>query len=366
MSFAGPRIMIKSPPFPVRIDELDCGILSEAIGADVVGFTHRRIGADRGMLGEIFLVDLDYADHGAADGSGRPDTVVVKLAADREESLAVARRARTNERELRCYDELLSTTPVRVPQFYGAWFDADTARFLLVQESIDADTSVDQIEGIGVDRVRAVVDEVAALHAFWWDSDELRSKEWLIRPDNPGRMQNMAGFATNGWEPMCAVLADEMTADERQLGGEFPARLDAALREIGRHPKTLVHSDLRADNLLFSRDGSRATIIDWQGASVGPPAFDLAYLLTQSLTVEDRRQHEQDLLERYRQQLSMCGVELSMEEVLVGYSESMLYCLSIACALQIISDPREPRVRDLTRVIARRSIDALRDLDQLW
>jgi len=34
--------------------------------------------------------------------------------------------------------------------------------------------------------------------------------------------------------------------------------------------------------------------------------------------------------------------------------------------LQIISDPREPRVRDLTRVIARRSIDALRDLDQLW
>lgn len=353
--------MIKPPPFPIEPSGVDAELLSEALGVDVVDVSLERIGADRGMLGEIFLAHLTYATP-----NGHPPRVVVKMAADREQSLATARRARTNERELRCYDELLAVTPVRAPQFYAAWYDPETARYLMVQEAIEADTTVDQLVGIGPERVHATLIEVAKLHAHWWDSPVLTTHEWLLRPDSPGRMQNLTGFAANGWAAMCALLPDEFSLEEQALGRDFPARLGAALTSLGSQARTLIHSDLRADNVLFSLDGKSATIIDWQGVGVGPPALDLAYLLSQSLTVADRRAHEDELLRAYWHEMRGLGVNVSFDKALFGYGESMLYCLSIACALQIVSDPNEPRVRDLTRVIARRSLEAMRDHGQMW
>jgi aminoglycoside phosphotransferase (APT) family kinase protein len=128
----------------------------------------------------------------------------------------------------------------------------------------------------------------------------------------------------------------------------------------------LVHSDLRADNLLFSPDGASVTIVDWQGVGTGPPGFDLAYLLSQSLTVADRRRHEQDLLDHYRRSLAKAGLTLTDHDIRAGYGESMIYGLAIACALPLISDPDEPRSRALAKQVTRRSIEAMRDHGQLW
>ena len=173
-------------------------------------------------------------------------------------------------------------------------------------------------------------------------------------------------MARTGWPLLCELLGDALTPDERRLGAEFPGRLEAALRHVASLPSTVVHSDLRADNLLFSPDGNTVTIVDWQGAGVGPPGFDLAYFLSQSLTVEDRRLAEVDLLALYQDALADHGVVLSGAEVRAGYGQSMHYGLAVASALPVISDPTETRVRDLAEAVARRSIEGLRDNNQLW
>ena len=353
--------MLRPPPFPAAIDDLTPAVLSDGLGVEVVDFAAKRIGADRGMLGEIFLVSPRYA----VAGTG-PEHVVAKFAALREGSLASARRGRTHERELRCYAELLGSTPVASPQFFGAWYDPDTAHFLLLQAAVDADDSVDQVAGIGVARARLVVQEAARLHARWWDDPAVMDADWLPRPNGEGRLENLTTLARTGWPQLCTMLGDELTPTEQALGDEFPDRLTAALNTVAAKSRTLVHSDLRADNLLFSRDGTAVTLVDWQGVGVGPPAFDLAYLLSQSLTVDDRRAHEAELLDLYRTTARANGLEISDAEVLDGYGESMHYGLVIACALPVISDPGEPRVRRLAAAVARRSIEALRDHELLW
>ena len=74
---------------------------------------------------------------------------------------------------------------------------------------------------------------------------------------------------------------------------DLPDRVDDVLiRTWASSPSTLIHSDLRADNLLFSPDGTAVTLVDWQGAGIGPPAWDLAYFLSQSLDVDTRRANE--------------------------------------------------------------------------
>merc|ERR1719217_1924750 len=67
---------------------------------------------------------------------------------------------------------------------------------------------------------------------------------------------------------------------------------------------TVCHGDLRSDNVLLSRDPSTGRIrecvpIDMQCLKAVPGEFDLAYLLSQSLSIEDRRRHEVDLIRAY-------------------------------------------------------------------
>ncbi len=350
--------MLHPPPFPIAAHQLDERFLSDALGVVVRSFTTGRIGADRGMLGEIFVVEM-VTEAG-------PRSVVAKFAADREQALTTARQGRTNERELRFYDELLPDTPVAAPRCHGTWYDPDTAHFCLLQDLVETDTDVDQVVGLSADQASLVLAELGALHARWWQDDRVLALDWLPRLDSPGRTSNLHRLVRAGWGRLCDVLGDELTGAEQRLGESFADRLVDALGVIASLPSTLIHSDLRADNLLFSPGGASVSLVDWQGCGVGPPAFDLAYLLSSSLPVEVRREHEDALLEDYRANLAAAGLTLDPDQVRAGYAESMHYGLAIACALPVISDPDEPRVAELARTVARRSIEALRDHGQLW
>ncbi|MEM7094469.1 MAG: phosphotransferase [Actinomycetota bacterium] len=344
------------PPFPIRIEDLDADFLSQALGGDVRSVSSARVGADRGMLGEIFLLDID--------GDVEPTRLAAKFAALREGSLASALRGRNYERELRCYEELLTDTPARTPVCHGTWYDAETAHFLLLQEAIDADGTVDQVHGIGVERARPVLDEIAALHARWWHSDELPNNDWLPRLDGDLRLANLTTLAELGWPQLVEMLGEDLPVVPPDFGEGLPQRIEAALRSVAGLPHTLLHCDLRADNLLFDRHSDAVTLVDWQGCGLGPAAFDVAYFLIQSLTIEERRASQHDLLDYWRAALARHGVP-DTERAADGYSASIWYGMAIACALPVISDPDEPRVRELAHAVASRTIAALIDHDEL-
>ena len=215
--------MIGEPPFPISIDQLNAPTLSTALGQPVRSFQAERIGADRGMLGEIFLVTPEYED-GTTKPAG-PTSVVCKFAALRDEALASAQRGGTHERELRCYDELLVTATVTTPKFHAGWYDPTTAHFLLIQQAVAADTSVDQVAGIEPELAGLVVGEAARLHHRFWQDPSLQERDWLPRLDDPRRVQNLTTLATNGWQPLCDLVGDALPGEQRRLGAEFPCLL---------------------------------------------------------------------------------------------------------------------------------------------
>ena len=62
-----------------------------------------------------------------------------------------------------------------------------------------------------------------------------------------------------------------------------------------------MHGDAHPGNMYF-RDG-KAGLLDWQAVRRGHPARELAYTLITSLTPEDRRAAQRDLLDVYRRAL---------------------------------------------------------------
>ena len=347
--------MIGGPPFPVRPSELTTDVLEAALGLPVAGFSARVVGADRGMLGDLLAITPVYR------GASGPAVVIAKFAADREGSLGSARRGGTHLRELRFYDELAPVTPARVPLSYASWYDPESARFLLIQEYIDADLSVDQIVGLDVRRAAQVLTEVAGLHGRWWQAPQLGDIDWIAPLDSAARRHNLGTITSQGWGLLCDLIGDELSAEERCIGRNLAERLDNLLVEMAKLPSTLIHSDLRADNLLFPKSREAAVIVDWQGVGIGPPGWDLAYFMSQSLSVEVRRRHEDQLIDHYLSTLAEHGAHVPREIVMAGYGESMLFGLIVACSLPLAANVDDPRVAALARTMTRRSIEALRD-----
>jgi hypothetical protein len=352
--------MLRPAPFPSSPDQLTIEVLAEALGSPVASIDVAVIGGDRGMVGQVARVRS-----WSTDGT-ELTPVIAKFAAARQASRASSRRSNAHLRELNFYDLLAQRTPVRVPTVHASWYDGETDEFLLIQDAVDAEDGVDQVNGISPTQVAATAHQIAGCHATWWESTELGGMTWLPRLDGPERRNNLRTIVEAGWGPLCDMLSDELTGEERSLGFEMASVLDERMCAVTSAPETLIHSDLRADNLLFDRDGGAVTIIDWQGCGVGPGAWDIAYLVSQSLTVEDRRATEVDLLEGYLDAMASQGVVVDRSAFMDTYALSLVFGLAVATSLPLIGDRSELRLSRLAASMARRSIEAMRDHGVLW
>tara|TARA_X000000368_G_scaffold209024_1_gene165077 strand:+ start:1060 stop:2115 length:1056 start_codon:yes stop_codon:yes gene_type:complete len=345
--------VLKSPPFPLSIEEIDASFLSEHLGINIHSFQYERIGADRGMLGEIYRVTIQ-SDTGSQE-------LVAKFSAPRKEALDNAKRGGTHERELRCYDELLNSTPISIPEIFACWFDKDTSEYLILQEFIEFDQSVDQIEGITIAQSKLVIEEAASMHAHWWEHSDLAQSKWLPRLNDDRRRTNLTTVTRLGWHTLTGIL-DEGGVKYPKISGEsLSEEIDDMLCDLSTSASTLIHSDLRADNLLFNTSGDEVMIVDWQGCSFGPSSFDITYHMIQSLSINDRRQYEAELLNHYVSSLDSLGHQITSDEVHKLYRDSILYSLSIACAVPLINDIKIPRVKELAFSMASRTLAALED-----
>jgi aminoglycoside phosphotransferase (APT) family kinase protein len=81
----------------------------------------------------------------------------------------------------------------------------------------------------------------------------------------------------------------------------------AMLRTAELAPTCVLHGDTHSGNSYLDADG-RACWLDWQVVQRGHWSIDVSYHLGTVLSVEDRREHEQDLLRHYLGELEARGV----------------------------------------------------------
>jgi Ser/Thr protein kinase RdoA (MazF antagonist) len=136
-----------------------------------------------------------------------------------------------------------------------------------------------------------------------------------------------------GWDAF-AELADADVADAvLDLVGRPGDLAGALLRAHG--DATLIHGDLRDDNLGF--DGDRLVLIDWDLATAGTPTAEFAWYLAHSAKRIDATHEEVEADHRAAQ-----GDELRDDELELGMLSGLVqYGWRIAHSARVHPDPAE-------------------------
>ncbi len=260
--------------FPTTPEAMSPAWLAERLGqepAALRGFTVGKVGT--GQMCDSFRLTLDWANDANA-----PATVIAKCPSHDEASRNIAKLTGTYVKEVSWYRELAAGSGVAAPVCHHADIADDDVDFILILSDLAPARQGDQLAGLGIEGLAPCIDAAAGLHALLWDDPRLDTLPWLAR-DNGDLIRTLFPQLYAGFRERYAERLDPGVLD---LGAGIVARLDAYL---ARQPaaRTIVHGDLRIDNILFAPDGAKCWLVDWQTLGRGSGASDLAYLVGTSI-----------------------------------------------------------------------------------
>ena len=298
------------------------------------------LGEGQGFLGDLLRLRLSYSSAAppSAQAADLPATLIAKL--PKLSNRTMGELLGAYERENMFYMSLAGQLPVATPKLYYAELDRDAGsekqleilqslnnwpawthgglgkigtwvaskkrrRYILLIEDINDATPGDQVAGSDASTMQLVLESLAQMHAQFWQSEQLDGHFWLLPLPIDGRMKfavskrsrptfenTFPDLMAAGLEPWVDQVMDSFIED---------------LETLCSGPETLLHGDMRLDNLFFREQGPDPVVFfDWQLVRRGPAAYDLAYLLSGSLPPDFGS--ADGLLDVYHAQLVKNGV----------------------------------------------------------
>lgn len=321
--------------FPENPADLTAAQLTEAINAvhpgteveafEVVKTSHFGEGmvstADRAQLKLYFR----------ANPAGLPQQTVLKLPRDIG---PIIKSMYINE--TRFYLQLAGEAGITTPRLLGGGYDTESGAYGLLLE----DLSLQQATFPNVTEnpdplahVSAVVEQLAQLHARFWNSPRFAGDLSWVETHLQGPVRDLLAMSI---PIICDVELTEIAFKRDTLAAigmtlpELIAGTEALQRHQATLPQTLLHGDTHLGN-TYRLPGGRAGLIDWQLSVRGFCMHDVSYIINVGLPVAERRQHEGSLLQQYREALLRHGVSdaPSLDTLWAEHARAVLWQLYV-------------------------------------
>jgi thiamine kinase-like enzyme len=325
------------------------GMLSDKGSVQSVVFSDP--GREASYAGHVSRLTLEYDT--LTDGS--PRTIIAKLPAPETTIRLLFRTLYRNEALF--YRRIAREISLRVPACYAALMNRRRTRSLLLLEDLsEVARPGDHDTGCTTEEAGIALTQLARVHAKWWNSSGLTTIDWL------GRYQVNS---TKNW----MIYAGAWVPFQTRLRHVTPKRTLQLVRSLWRYrtqlqeletgrPYTLQHGDFRLANLAFTTDDVYA--FDWQVVRIGPPLFDVAWFMVTSLTTDQRRESETDLLTAYHVRLIEAGVSnYTMDDLMTDYRLSLLMTIPQMMVIGAFLRIDEEREAELKKLLYR--FDAARE-----
>lgn len=302
---------------------IDAEWLGEQLGLRVEGLEIEPLGVPQGFTSNT----MRLRPRGPSDDL--PSSLILKIDSDDPQSREVALKLNCFRREVGFYRTFAPQFPSLVPLNYATGNgSSDEGRWLLL-EDLSAMAVGNQVRGVTADASFLVLDAMAQIQARFWNSSALHGYDWL--PDHQfwfqGSTELLSSFHSN-------FLDDyELRVEPEALQTiEFVIENSQVIDEtMAKRPSTLVHGDLRVENVLFGQNTTQRNVVvlDWGTPTRSMAAMDLAYLIGGSVPMPARRGRLRELCTNWHQSLKSHGVkDYSLEDAWADFQLVSLRCLS--------------------------------------
>ena len=287
---------------------------------------------------------------------GLAPTLFAKLPPDDPAQRAMVQSTGMGRKEARFYAQLAGELPVRIAgPLYAGWSE-DGASYLILMEDLEAAgcSFPNAINGPTVGYAREIVEQLARLHAHFWNSPRFADELAWVTP--PTRHE----IGPTLVERSLAAFSHEMPSVFAEFGRLYVEHTDAIHDLWDDGEATLVHGDAHVAN-LFDDEG-HAGFLDWGLVARTTGMRDVTHFLASGFDTELRRREERDLLRRYRDELLRREVDPpSPEELWRRHRRHAAYSWVAATTTIAMGDAWQPLA--IAKKAVARCNAALQDLE---
>ena len=331
-------------------------------GAEVVG--HELDTPDEGVTNRRRIY-LTYNQ--AGQDQGLPRSVFCKASQSLESRFIIGLNGGV-EGEVTFYNDIRPLLGIEAPVSLFANVDVNSKNSILVMEDMEDDVEFGRHDlKITLDNVKSQMALLATMHGRYYESDELNTTLRCY-----GTMEQFFTLTSSAvsWGEACergfkvaeACIPERFFARAEEI---WPATERSFLMHAGLS-RTLIHNDPHLKNWYIAAHGEMG-LNDWQTCVQGDWSRDLAYALVTSLSVEDRRAWEKELIQYYLDRLSGAGgPAVSFDEAFLLYRKNLLNALAMwTGTIAPAADAPEMQPQDSCLEFIGRISHACDDLDAL-
>lgn len=250
------------------------------------------------------------------------------------------------------------------PETFYIDIEKKTGYGVILLEDLEGKLVVgDQLAGATPKEAEQAIAQIADLHATWWGRTDEDIISWVPAFDGPVWAMT-AQTLPSLWPTYQEISSHLLLPKMDQVIEQTWEALPWLGQQLSQGPMTLVHGDYRMDNMfLTEREGDPIMVIDWQLMSRGRGPYDVAYFMSQSIDVEQRRETERALIKQYHNGLVAGGVKhYSFDDCFEDYRLASLWCVMYPIAMGGGMAHNE-RALQIAAELSKRSFNTILDLD---
>jgi hypothetical protein len=330
-------------------------------GARVTGFTLGEV--DDGTSNRR-RVHIDY--DAAGEAAGLPKSVFCKAAQRLVNRLILSNGGTLSE--VIFYNRIRDQLDIDAPRALHAAYDPQTYASIIILEDMAGQVEFcSERTVVTKEMVQSQLRLLGALHGKFhesplFDGELAQVLTWQGRFRSLIERHSMEETCVNGFAAAESVIPARLFAKADRIWA-------ATLKSVDRHdqlPATLNHGDVHLKN-WYIRGRPAMGLSDWQALNRGHWSRDLAYMLGTSLSVEDRRNWEEELIRFYLDQQREAGApRIGFDEAWKNYRQQLFGGLAFwTQTMAPTADMPMMQPEETTLPFIERLSHAIDDLDSL-
>jgi len=264
--------------------------------------------------------------------------------------------------EVRFYNELAKITPTNKPIALSAQSRLAKGSTLVLNDITEQNAIPGHAsDTLSVERARLIIEQLAHLHAQFWNKTNKQEFNWLAGPVR--QLEDSLGSALavplmkRGLNKAKELVPKTLHSPAIQ----YARQRKKIMHFLAQGPQTIVHHDCHPGNLFWNNN--KPGLLDWQMVRTGEGISDISYFLATSLNPEDRKVSEHQLVDFYIKKLSAKGItNLEPKQIHQRYRAHLIYPLEAMLVTLAIGDMMDI---EANKTLIKRASSAIEDNNTL-